>query len=233
MSIGLITYQPLIEFNRSYQESLMGDSCVILRGGSLVSWTRDGLSTTIIPCRVGEERTLAVSSDPLDANTRTLNEWAITLPWDIVPEIGDQVTATIEETGVEFSTVVGESNQPQSWPLASRIIGGKPKTAVGAENITYKRDQDGDGVFEMIVGTFATKIVLDRTAPLEVPLRYSQAARTSYAPVRLIFDNQTGVPIQTDDIFLTQGRYGVVVAVTPGQVQQTEARALVDFGGVA
>lgn len=228
--MAFISYDPLIKYNRRYQESLMTDSCVVVRSGVPVSWPRT--SSTVIPCRIGEERTIVASPDPQDANTRSQNEWLATMPWDMPITAGDALTATFQETGQTFSAIVGETNLPQSWTIAARSVMSKPKTAVAPSVLLFRRDTDGDGLFETTLGPYNVAVVIDRVNPLEVPLRYAQAGRSSYAPVRLLFVETPVSPVDVDDIFVWDGKYGVVVAVTPNTPQQAEARAIVDFGGV-
>lgn len=207
----------------------MTDSCLVLRGGSYVTWPR--MSTTIVPCRIGDERTFAEPSDPQDANTRAQSEWAITMPWDFPLEVGDACNITLIETGALVNTIVGETNAPQTWITAMRGYGTKPKSSVAVSLITFKRDADNDGEYELTLGSYDVQVVFERTDPQEIPLRYAEAGRSSYVPVRITI-LEPDANVMTDDIFLLDGHYGVVRSVVPGQPQQTELRAFVDFGGI-
>ncbi len=225
----LTNYRPLIRAHRRIQESLLTDSCVVLSGGMPVTWPRN--NAIVVPCRFGDERTFAEPSDPQDANTRASSEWAISLPWDMPLEPSNVVNVTLSETGEFVSTVVGETNKPQTWLILTRGYGTRPKSAVAATPITFKRDTDDDGEYETTVGTYLCQVIFDRVDPLEVPLRYAEAGRSSYAPVRIVIP-ETNADVQIDDIFLLDGNFGVVRLIAPGQTQQTEVRGLVDFGGI-
>lgn len=226
----MVAWRPNVGALRTVQEGLMEDTCVITRLGTPLVWSRTG--DVVIPCRVGEERTLAVPGDPEDANVRSLSEWTMTMPWDVRPEMADVATATISRTGETVEGVVGENNNPQTWLICARVYITKQKTAVQSVMLTFKRDDNFDGVFETTLGPYAVKVLFDRVEPFETPLRYAPSARASYKPARLIFENQPNVPVEVDDIFTYNGFFGTISAVVPGQVQRTEAHAWIDFSGV-
>lgn len=207
----------------------MDDTCTIANNGVFLSWDREG--TAIIPCRVGEEHTLAQPYDPQDANTRTSSEWLITMPYDVKPVVGSRIIATIAHLNSTVEGVIGETNSPQSWQIATRVYMTRQVTAVRGEQILFKRDTDNNGTFETHYGPYTVKVVFDRVDPIETPLRYTPSGRSSYRPARLIFEDQENVNVQAGDIFLYNGYFGEVVSVIPGQQLRTEAIAWIDFSG--
>lgn len=206
---------------RSFQEALMTETCNVRRDGALVVWPR--MNTTTIPCRVGEERTFAEPSDPQDANTRSQAEWAITMPWDMDLRVADFIHWNA------LVLTVGETNNPQTWLVATRGYITKPKTAVAPTDVTLYRTSWDTGVVSE-VGTFPVKIVFARVDPIEIPSRFSFIASSSWRSVTLIFEDVVNADVQKDDHFVYQGKYGVITHVVPGQNQRTEAHGLIDFG---
>jgi hypothetical protein len=222
-------WRPNVGVLRTFNEQLFEDTCTIMDGSTVLTWPRT--NSAIIPCRAGEEHTLAQPYDPQDANTRTSSEWIVTMPFDVFPSVGDRIITTIVRQGQTIEGVIGETNDPQTWLLATRVYMTRQVTAVAADMIIFKRDTDFDGIFEIETGPFATKVIFDRVEPLETPIRYTPSARSSYRPVRLIFEDQF-VDVMAGDIFVYQGYFGEVVSVTPGQQFRMEANGWVDFSGI-
>lgn len=223
----MIAYEPNVTALRQIQEGLMRDTALVDAVGVPVIWPRTG--TAAVPCRVGEERTFAEPSDPHDANVRAQAEWAVTLPWDFPVEVSHHIVVTLR-TGDVLDLTVGEVNRPQSWLLASRAYATRQKSAVAPTLITFLRDVDNDGVF-VEVSTYPTRVVFERNEPLETPVRFSHTLGTSYRRIRLVIE-QPNADVQSDDTFVYAGMFGIVTAVIPGQPQQTEVIALLDFGGL-
>jgi hypothetical protein len=220
----VIPFRGNLPLLRATQEALMIDTCQVTRLGVLVAWPRTG--ATSVPCRLGEERTFAEPADPYDANIRSLSEWALTLPWDMVVVESDKLSVPAKA----LELIAGDTNQPQTDLIALRVYATKPKAAVQWVSLTLYRDTDKDGIWSPIP-LQTVQVFFDRVEPLEVPLRYSPAARTRYQGGR--FAKEPPFNVLKDDSFKLNGFSGVITDVLPNQPQRIEARFRLDLGGRA
>lgn len=207
---------------RSFQESLMYDSCSVYRSNSSVTWPRT--SSTTIPCRVGEVKTFPDSGDPQDSSLKALSLWSFTMPHDFPVEVSD----IINYGGSSY--IVGETNKPQSWLVASRAVATRQKTAVSLSSIIFRR-RDFDTGSITTVATYSVRVVFTKEDPIEIPSRYSLAANASFRSVRLVFPDGIQPIVQKDDTFEYEGKFGFITTIIPNQPLRVEAMAMIDFGG--
>lgn len=203
---------------RTLQESLMTESCRIVREGVVID--------TGIPCRKTSSRLFAEPGDPQDANMRSMAEWGWTMPIDVDVQVGDAV----ELTDGSLSTIAGEVLQDDTWVIATRVWATRPKTASPTTTVSLYRFNDGVDDY-VLVGTFDVQIVYDRISPEETPIRYAQAARTFSKGGWII--GALGFAPQVGDTFNLgpQDYAAVITEVLPFQPQRVEARFTVDTGG--
>lgn len=206
---------------RKFQESLMTDSCVVSRNGSNVAWPRN--NSTTIPCRVGYVHTFPAAADPQDARAKDLSVMAVTMPHDFPVIVSDVLTWSGD------TLIVGETNRPQTWLIASRAYVTKQKTAVSTVPITFYR-RDFDTGNNAVVATYNVKIIFNKEEAVEVPSRYSLVAGASFKSITIIFPDGINPIVTKDDTFEYEGRFGFIQSIVPNQPLRVEAYAWVDFG---
>lgn len=207
---------------RKYQESLMTDSCIVQRDGSSVVWPRNNSAS--IPCRVGYVHTFPASGDPQDGRAKDLSVLAVTMPHDFPVENADVLTWSGD------SFIVGETNRPQTWLVASRAFVTKQKTAVGMTSLTFTRRNYDTGVVS-VVATYNVRIIFNKEEPIEIPNRYSLVAGAAFKSVTIIFEDGINPIIQKDDAFEYDNKFGFIQTIVPDQPLRVEAYAWIDFGG--
>jgi hypothetical protein len=210
----VLSYLPAL---RTLQDNLMTDVIQVWRDGALVY--------DQLPARVTSSRLFTEPADPHDANLRSTSEWGFTLHYQIVIHVADEL-----RFGPAFSqnAIVGEVLADDTWKTAVRVWATRPKTATPFVEIELFRFDDIAQDW-LSVGVQALQVVFDRVAPLETPLRYSPAGRTSYQGGTLI--GPMSFDVQVDDRF-TLNTYGCIVdSVLPTQPQHIEAHFLMDMSG--
>lgn len=212
--MSIITY---LDRLRSLQESLMTDTCRIVRDGIEIA--------DDVPCRLSAQRLFTEPGDPSDANMRSMLEWAWTLPWDQDVQPGDYV----ELTDGSLSTIIGEVLNKDTWKVATRCFGTRPKQATPNITIALYRYQSGADDW-ILHDTFEVRIVYDRNAADETPVRYSPASssrlKAGWVIGDLSFDPEVG------DRFTIGGQAAYIIEVLPEQPQRVEAKFELDLGGV-
>ena len=219
--MGLLGNTAQINSMRLFQESLMTDSCAVYRDGVIVPWSRT--NAVQIPCRVGHVHVFPASGDPLDARAKDLSVIAVTLPFDYDIKVADQIDYAGE------TLIVGETNAPQTWLIAMRAHATKQKSAVGKTSVTFRRRSFDTGAVTT-VGTYNVRIIFNKEQPIEVPARYSTVSGSSYRSVTIIFDDGISPPLEKDDFFEYDDKFGFVQYIVPNQPIRVEVYAWLDFG---
>lgn len=203
---------------REFQESLMTNTLDTYRAGSI--------HLTDVPCRVTSNRLFAEPADPYDANVRSMAEWGFTVPHGTDVVVGDRIVCVSQ--GLTLDLNAGEVVAGDTWETAVRIWCNKPKTATPHVSIVLWRYNTGTDDF-VALSAQDVQVVYDRNAPVETPLRYSPATRSSYKGGWLVGDPTFDVA--AEDRFVLDGYHGIISQVLPEQPQRIEAAFILDVGG--
>ena len=211
---------PYVAVGKALQESLMTDTCTIMRNGSVVA--------TDVRCRFHSFRLFTETPDPTDANTRSMSEWGWTLPLGTDVAIGDTIF------NADVSTIAGEVlHKFDTWGMAIRVQATMPKDAIADTAITLYRFNDDTEVWDDI-GDYMVAIHYDRNLPTETPPRFAPAGTALYKGGTVVGDLDF-VPKNGDRFTLINDAGEklpcVVQFLLPGQPQRHEARFEIDVAG--
>jgi hypothetical protein len=205
---------PYLPKLRALHNLLMTDVVTIYRGGTLIA--------SNVPCRKHNNRLLAEPADPSDANMRSVMEWGFTMPWGTDCQVGDHLVSG------EIDVIVGESLRTDTWGVAVRVWGTRPREVTERFSLTFYRGSYDSDV-QTTVGPYTVRVVYDRNKPEEAPIRYTPAGHSIYKSGWLIGDLSFNV--RPGDRFMLDGYAGVITEVLPKQPQHREARFALDEGG--
>ncbi|MDQ3168366.1 MAG: hypothetical protein M3P94_06935 [Chloroflexota bacterium] len=198
----------------------MTETCTVYRNGIL--------HLAFVRCRVFSDRLLADQPDPQDANMRSIASWGFTMPSNTDVRLGDRLVIN-RLSGTIIDVIVGEVVQGDTWEVAMRAWGNRPKIATPQLTLVLWRWNEAAQDF-LSLPAQAINIVYDRNEAVEPTIRYSPAGQSSLKGGFLIggltFDVKTG------DRFDTGGSGGVVTEVLPHQPQRIEARFVIDTSGL-
>lgn len=211
----VVPYLPLL---RAQQLKLMTETIRVVRNGDVIY--------NNVPARITQEREYTEPGDPKDANMRARAEYGITIPYTYT---GVAVGDTVERTDGSLSVIVGEALVADTWIVAVRLWGTRPKQAAPVvESLElWRYDEDIDDY--VAVGPFDVQVVFDRTRPSSTEPRFSPAAQSADQGGYLI-GNLSFTP-QVDDRFTLAGGAYVIDQVLPLQPQRIEARFIADTTG--
>lgn len=216
MTSPVTPYIPLLQ---AAQNRLMTDVADIYRNDLLV--------LADVKCRVTSNRLFAEPADPQDANMRSMAEWGVTFPSGTNVKVGDRLAVTT--TTKDIDIIVGEVVEGDTWEIATRAWGNRPKVATPAFNIVlYRYDITLDDY--VALAAQPVNLVYDRNQPKGTPTRFAPAGHATYQGGWLI--GTTAFNVQIEDRFEISGIGGVIVEVLPLQPQRKEARFVLDITGV-
>jgi len=214
--IDIRSYLPALEMTH---RQLMTDTMDVIRYGVTVA--------TGIPCRATSNRLFAEPADPQDANMRSMSEWGVTYPIGVDVNVGDRLVITTPVLTMDI--IVGEVVEGDTWQIASRARGNRPKEATPQISVVLLR-------YDMLTDIWSEQpaqlvnVVYDRNQPKSTPVRFVPSGQTSYQGGWLIGDQDFDVRV--DDRFTIDDLAGIIVEVLPLQPQRTEARFVLDVSGV-
>lgn len=223
MVLPIVGYPPQLAVMRTMQRNLMADRCDLTRNGVVVA--------TDQPMRVGAERMFTEPSDPQEASPRAQVQWGFTFPHDADVRVGDLVTFGTPE---EY-TILGEVLTQSTWQIAIRAYGSKPKIATELVEVTFWRYNPVTEENDIEVPAQAVRLLWDRVAPEEAPLRYAPAGRATWQGGWFVKENVLAdgpLDVQVGDQFTLFGSAGVITEVFGGVQLSSEAEFIVDIGGV-
>lgn len=208
-------YLPIME---TMHEALMTDRVSIYRNGVLVAAN--------VQCRATSNRLFAEPADPTDANMRSMSEWGFTMPSDTDLCVGDHVIS--DPPFAHIDCIIGEVVQGDTWQIALRAWGNRPKLATpNISVVLYRYDIDLDDWVAQAAQS--VQVVYDRNQPKETPIRYTPAAASSYQGGWLVGDMDFDVEVE--DRFQIDNYGGIIVEILPTQPQHKEARFVIDVSG--
>lgn len=215
-----LAIQPNLTVMRLVQQELMTETATLIR---------NGLSQGSFNFRVGSERMFTEPSDPQDANTRSATQWGFTFAWNADVQVGDVLVFSSPSQ----HTVIGEVLDHNTWQIATRAFGMKPKFATPVIAVSFFRYNSTTESHTDTVAPQSVRVVYDHVAPAETPIRYSPAGRSQYQGGRLIKEDSwdVGFDVQVGDQFFLYGQPAVITEVLGGQPLATEARFDVNISG--
>lgn len=210
----------MVPYMKRFQESLMTETCTVYRDGAIV--------LTNVSCRVFSDRLLADVGDPQDANMRSIASYGFTLPTNTDVRVGDRVVVN-RASGTIVDIIVGEVVEGDTWEVAMRAWGNRPKLATPRIDIILWR-WNGDIEDYVVLPAQKVNIVYDRNEAVEPTIRYSPAGQSSIRGGWLVGD--LAFDVDVGDRFTTGGSGGTITEVLPHQPQRIEARFELDTSGL-
>lgn len=208
-----------LDMHRGVQTALLTDVCTLVRAGVVVGEPS---------MRVGSERQFIEPADPQDASDRAMVVWGFTFEWDEVVEVGDMVLWGSPEQ----ASILGEVLRHNTWQVGTRAFGSKPKLATQPFELVLWRWNPVTEQNDIELPAQTVKLIWDRTAPIEAPLRYAPAGRSSYQGGKFVKEDIATEPfdVQVRDTFFLDGYSGLIQQVLSNQPQVTEASFIVNVG---
>lgn len=216
MSSLITPYLPTL---RDAQRRLMTDRMDVVRNGVAVY--------EAVPCRATSNRLFAEPADPKDANMRSMAEWGITYPVSYDLAVGDHLTIVTSLMTIEV--IVGEVVEGDTWQVAGRAWGNRPKVATPQIAVTIFRFDYDSEIWQELPEQLVN-LVYDRNQPRSTPVRFAPGGHASYQGGWLI--GGPDFDVQIEDRFTIDDIGAVIVEVLPQQPQRCEARFVMDITGV-